>query len=113
MEFLSPKGHNSFARCSVTVFTSSKLNILTLFLKKLIKELATMSFVHRAENEIFLVPPGVGKTHLTIALAIEALSRGISVYFTNLLRLIDELKKAHKESRLEKRMRIYTWPKLL
>ncbi|SHM93725.1 IstB transposition helper protein [Caldanaerovirga acetigignens] len=81
--------------------------------EKLIKELATMAFIHRAENVIFLGPPGVGKTHLAVALAIEALSYGISVYFTGLSRLVDDLKKAHKESRLEKRMRIYTGPKLL
>jgi len=81
--------------------------------EKLIKELATMAFVHRAENVIFLGPPGVGKTHLAVALAIEALSCGISVYFTSLSRLIEDLKKAYKESRLERRMRIYTRPKLL
>ena len=81
--------------------------------EKLIKELATMAFVHRAENVIFLGPPGVGKTHLAVALAIEALSQGISVYFTSLSRLIEDLKTAHKESRLERRMRIYLRPKLL
>lgn len=62
---------------------------------------------------MILGPPGVGKTHLAVVLAIETLSHGISVYFTSLSRLIDDLKKAHKENRLEKRMRIYTGPKLL
>jgi len=81
--------------------------------EKLIKELATMVFVCRAENVIFLGPPGVGKTHLAIGLAIEALSKGISVYFSSLTRLIEDLKKAYEENRLEKRMRIYTRPKLL
>lgn len=37
----------------------------------------------------------------------------MSVYFTSLSRLIEDLKKAHKENHLEKRMRIYTGPKLL
>ncbi|KYO66714.1 IS21-like element helper ATPase IstB [Thermovenabulum gondwanense] len=81
--------------------------------EKLIRELATMAFVYRAENVIFLGPPGVGKTHLAVGLAIEALSQGMSVYFTRLSRLIEDLKKANKENRLEKRMRIYTGPKLL
>lgn len=81
--------------------------------EKLIRELATMAFVYRAENVIFLGPPGVGKTHLAVGLAIEALSQGMSVYFTSLSRLVEDLKKANKENRLEKRMRIYTGPKLL
>ena len=54
-----------------------------------------------------------GKTHLAIGLAIEALSQGISVYFSSLTRLIEDLKKAYEENRLEKRMRIFTRPKLL
>lgn len=81
--------------------------------EKAIKELATMAFVHREENVIFLGPPGVGKTHLAVGLAMEALSQGISVYFSSLIRLIEDLKKAYEENRLEKRMRIYTRPKLL
>jgi len=81
--------------------------------EKLIRELATMAFVYRAENVIFLGPPGVGKTHLAVGLAIEVLSQGMSVYFTSLSRLVEDLKKANKENRLEKRMRIYTGPKLL
>jgi len=57
-----------------------------------------MAFVHRAENVIFLGPPGVVKTHLAVALAIEALSQGISVYFTSLSRLIEDLKHLIKKA---------------
>jgi len=52
------------------------------FDEKLIKVLATTAFAHRAKNTIFLGPSGVGKTHLAVALAVEALSQGISVYFS-------------------------------
>jgi len=81
--------------------------------EKLVKELASMAFIYWAENVILLGPPGVGKTHLAIGLAIEALSQGITVYFSSLTRLIDDLRNAYDENRLEKRMRIYTRPKLL
>ncbi|KKG42040.1 hypothetical protein DU35_04435, partial [Methanosarcina mazei] len=40
--------------------------------KKVIEDLATLRFVHNAENIVLLGPPGVGKSHLAIALGIEA-----------------------------------------
>jgi len=36
-------------------------------------ELKTLGFVARAENVVFLGPPGVGKTHLAVGLAVEAI----------------------------------------
>ena len=61
--------------------------------KRQIDELATLAFAARAENVILLGPPGVGKTHLAVGLAMQALKSGLAVYYTNLSQLIADLKK--------------------
>lgn len=78
-----------------------------------VKELATLTFAHRQENVIFLGPPGVGKSHLAIGLASEAISQGLSVYFVSMSRLLADLSKAAREGRLERRWKVYQRPKLL
>lgn len=60
--------------------------------KKTIMDLFDLTFVSRQENVIFLGPPGVGKTHLAIALAIKACHQGLSVYFSSLDDLMTKLK---------------------
>lgn len=49
--------------------------------KRKINELKTLNFVERSENVIFLGPPGVGKTHLAVGLAVEAIKNGYTAYF--------------------------------
>ena len=73
--------------------------------KKVIEDLATLRFVYNAENVVLLGPPGVGKSHLAIALGIEAAKAGISVYFTNSGNLIEKLKLANREGILEKKLK--------
>lgn len=60
--------------------------------KKETMALFDMEFIEKHENVIFLGPPGVGKTHLAIALAIKACSHGFKVYFTTMDTLIKKLK---------------------
>jgi DNA replication protein DnaC len=60
--------------------------------KKEIMALFDMEFIEKHENVIFLGPPGVGKTHLAISLAIKACSHGFKVYFTTMDTLIKKLK---------------------
>lgn len=78
-----------------------------------IQELATLAFVERKENVIFLGPPGVGKTHLSVGLAMEALYNGYIVYYTTLPNLIFDLEKAQAMNRLNKRWKIYLRPHVL
>jgi DNA replication protein DnaC len=49
-----------------------------------IKDLATLSFVEAKANVALLGPPGVGKTHIAVALAVAACRAGYSIYFTSL-----------------------------
>ena len=61
--------------------------------KKAVMELFDLTFIHKQENTIFLGPPGVGKTHLAISLAIKACYHGFKVYFTTMDSLIRKLKE--------------------
>ena len=53
--------------------------------KSVIEDLATLRFIHNSENLVLLGPPGVGKSHIAIALGIEAVKAGFSTYFGILL----------------------------
>ena len=78
-----------------------------------VRKLATLSFVQEAANVILLGPPGVGKTHFAVALAIEAIRHGTGVYFVTAHALVQDLRKAYADQRLERRMRVYLAPKVL
>jgi DNA replication protein DnaC len=81
--------------------------------EKQVRELSTLRFVHQAENVILLGPPGVGKTHLAVALAIEAMRGGASAYFVTAYDLVTDLGKAAREGKLDRRLRVYLHPKVL
>ena len=64
-----------------------------------VMSLFDLTFVQQKGNVIFLGPPGVGKTHLAVSLAIKACQSGMSIYFTNMEDLIKKLKKDHETGR--------------
>ena len=78
-----------------------------------IRELRTLRFVHEASNVILLGPPGVGKTHLSVALAEAAIQSGFGAYFMTAHDLVTDLGRAYREGRLDRRMRVYLAPKVL
>jgi DNA replication protein DnaC len=78
-----------------------------------VRELSTLSFLHECNNIILLGPPGVGKTHLSVALAVEAISGGFGAYFVSAYDLVSDLAAAIREGRLSKRMAIYLRPRVL
>lgn len=81
--------------------------------RRLVRELAGLSFVERAHNVIILGPPGVGKTHLAIALGVKAVEAGYSALFLTLEMLLSRLMRALNENRLERSLQQLTYPKLL
>ena len=78
-----------------------------------IRELRTLRFVHEASNVILLGPPGVGKTHLAVALAETSIQAGQAAYFMTAHDLVTDLGRAYREGRLDRRLRIYLAPKVL
>lgn len=78
-----------------------------------IRELRTLRFIHDASNVILLGPPGVGKTHLAVALAESAIRAGQPAYFMTAHDLVDDLGRAYREGRLDRRMKVYLAPKVL
>lgn len=78
-----------------------------------IEELATLQFTERAENVLLVGSPGVGKTHLAIAIGIEAVRARREVRFIDCARLVDDLKDAQERGILKKRLKYYAHSKLL
>ena len=76
-------------------------------------ELAELSFVKTNRNVVLLGPPGVGKTHLSLALAVKALEADYSVLFTTLASLAEDLASVPHPSLRRQRLRRYLTPRVL
>ena len=68
--------------------------------KNRIMALAGLQFIDRAEAVHLIGPPGTGKTHLSLALGVEAVKAGRSVYFSSLADIVASLAKAEREGAL-------------
>lgn len=78
-----------------------------------ILDFLTLRFIEKNENIVFLGPSGVGKTHLATSIGITAAKKRTSTYFIKCHDLIQNLKRARLENRLESRLKHYTKYKLL
>jgi DNA replication protein DnaC len=80
---------------------------------KLVRELATGRFIANAENVLLFGPPGVGKSHLAIALGRAAVETGHSALFVSATSLIASLAKAESDGQLADKLGFFCKPKLL
>jgi DNA replication protein DnaC len=81
--------------------------------KKEIMDLATLRFIEEKKNIVFVGSPGVGKTHLSVAIGTEAAKKRVSTYFISCHDLITKLSLAHKENRFADVLKTFCKYKLL
>jgi DNA replication protein DnaC len=81
--------------------------------QKLVRELSTGRFVASADNVLLFGPPGIGKTHLAIAIGRAVVEAGHSVLFTSATALIGALSRAETDGQLGDKLLFYAKPKLL
>src|SRR5438552_3526538 len=81
--------------------------------RRLIEELATGRFAGEGRNTVLQGPPGVGKTHLAIALGVRICELGQRAYFTTAIDLARRLTRATAENRLHRELRNLVRPSVL
>jgi DNA replication protein DnaC len=80
---------------------------------KRLAELRSLRFVQNKVSSLILGPPGVGKTHLAVGLAMEALRAGYLVRYTTLDDVVRELRQADQLGTLRNKLAHYQRPHVL
>jgi DNA replication protein DnaC len=81
--------------------------------KQEIMNLATLRFVERKANIILIGQPGTGKTHISVALALQALGYGKTVLFTTVSDMINTLQQSRADLSYQRKIQAYLKPDLL
>ncbi|ODS30488.1 MAG: transposase istB [Candidatus Scalindua rubra] len=69
--------------------------------KRKVEEMFTLRFIDNRENVLFLGPPGVGKTHLAIALGVNACYQGYRVLFGTVADIVSKLRASLSDNSVE------------
>lgn len=78
-----------------------------------VNETLTCRYIANGENRILLGPPGVGKTHLAIAFALEAITQGATALFLSAEDIAIECRKADARGTLNRLVSKWSRPDLL
>lgn len=78
-----------------------------------VENIFRLKFIEKKENVVFLSTCGLGKSHLSIALAEKACRKGYSVLFAGAVDIINALVAAKQINNLERTLKKYTSPQLL
>lgn len=81
--------------------------------EKQVKETLTCRFISNGENRILLGPPGVGKTHLAISFAVEAITKGYTALFLTSDDLVEQCRKANEKGTLHRLVNRWSRPDIL
>lgn len=81
--------------------------------RDLVRHLFGLDFIEKHANVIFLGPPGMGKSHLAVALSYQACTRGYNVRFETAVNVINRLDAAQKAGNFGQVLRSFTRPDLL
>ena len=77
--------------------------------KRQVMNLFDLTFIESRDNIIFLGPPGVGKTHLAVSLAVKAAQCGHTIHFTTMSELIRKLRIDREAGYMGRNRRPYQW----
>lgn len=81
--------------------------------KRKVEETFTLRFIDNRENVLLLGPPGVGKTHLAIALGVKACYQGYRVYFGTVSDIVSKLRASIADNSVERALKNFCMPSVL
>lgn len=109
LEIREMKKHSHMIRLAGFPFEKSfeefDFNFQPVLDRQKVLGLKDLSFIERHENILFIGSPGVGKTHLSVALGLECIKNEKSTYFIHCSELIEQLSKAAQANKLEGKLR--------